>query len=493
MTLKGQLAEILTNLVDGRYEDVLKQELSHDGAGKSKEFADFNNELKSYASALTRNRELVQQLLPNIFAMMSQLSVVDIKLGLESTQIQEYVNNLNKISKTLKEEFINITTSQLQNYDAIVKASELLKIGSETALKLDESMVDEKRMIEEIQVTLTDLGKNSNEMGKEVDELISLTQKISSKISGIKSVADHTTLLALNASVEAARAGVAGKGFSVIASEVRSLSESTKKLLNELNALLADVSKSSDNSKNGLNLTLNGIERIDGMTKNLLEGTIVNNKSTSDVSKNIQETYNFMQRVSSGTEDTTSIIENSNERINEIFGAAENLQSIAGDISDAASSFKIMLEEVGSKTMLIAGKIMQTRQLGISNADFIGIITTAVSAHKAWIDTAKKMVNSMKVLPIQTDEHKCAFGCYFYSLNPLNSNIRKLWAEIEGTHHSLHSKGADIIKEVHDKNQAAAVRHLNEAIEYSESITKLFEQVIQEVKAIGKCSVFKKS
>lgn len=459
--------------------------------GTHEEFENFNRALKNYANALERNRDMVRELLPYVFSTIASLSVFDVKLDLQSSTIQEFVNNLMRISNGFKNEFTDITHSQQNNLDSIVKASDLLSVGADTAKKLDQSMIEEKHMIENIQLTLNDLSQKSKEMGGEVDELISLISTITDTIGGIKNIADHITLVALNASVEAARAGEAGKGFSVIASEVRTLSENTKNLLNKLNGLLDKVADSSDNSKAALDLTFEGISKISDMSKTLLTSTITNNDYTAEVSHNIGETYDFMQSVSAGTRKTADAIEKSTGEVDHIISITQDLAGVADEIAAVSKSFQEMMDGSGEMMTSLSGKIMQTRQLGISNDEFIEIIEKAIVAHRGWVKTASDMADEMHVLPLQTNEHKCGFGYYYYSMTPVAPQILSIWREIEPIHHSLHNLGHSIIDSIRADDQFSAGKHVRLAVDYSEQIIHLFEKIINETKNMGRVSIFK--
>ncbi len=487
---KQQLAAVLADLLNGNYEHMLISALTTEDETDKNDVQNFNTEFKAFTNSINRNRDMVRQLLPEIFNVISTLASVDISLQIESDNISRQMSNLNVVSKRFKDEFKQIESAQKENAGLVSKASEQLKQGSDDILKIDADLNTGKTMIDDIQVTLHELTSKSADMSGEVDTLINLTKKIGSTIGGIKTIADQTTLLALNASVEAARAGQAGKGFAVVAQEIRSLSDNTKKLLDTLNGLLDKVKTSSDNSKDSIQATSGSISAIDKKAALLKDNMEMNNKATQNVKANIRDIYDFIQSVSNLTSQTTQIIEAGSSRVEEIYTVVQDVSAVSQEIGKVRDTFDTIMSTSGKKITTLSGSIMQTRQMGISNQGFIEIIQKAIMAHQKWVQTAKDIVRTMKLSPLQSDEHKCAFGYYYYSMTPANLEVGRIWRDVERIHHDLHSKGPKIIAAVMKNDRRMAEDYLNEAVQNSQIIVGMFENIIQLTKNLGQTSVF---
>lgn len=156
--------------------------------------------------------------------------------------------------KSLKRhyEILNLSTILLESLNDISKASSLISSGIEVAVYSNDKILSEVQ-------EAADNAKNTDEV-----------------LSFVKNVASQTNLLGLNAAIEASRAGEHGRGFSVVAKEIRKLSNSSSHSINEINNTLTKIEKSVNNISESINSTtdtfktqLSQIQQMDAAINNL--------------------------------------------------------------------------------------------------------------------------------------------------------------------------------------------------------------------------------
>lgn len=121
---------------------------------------------------------------------------------------------------------------------------------------LEEGLTEISATIEELAASATNIHENEQLLNKNINEITGLSQEINEVSTFIKEIADETKMLGLNAAIEAARASDAGRGFGVVAEEIRKLSEQSKSTVPKIKKLtdeiIEKVNESSEKSKGSL-------------------------------------------------------------------------------------------------------------------------------------------------------------------------------------------------------------------------------------------------
>ncbi|MBK5911168.1 hypothetical protein CCR85_06640 [Rhodothalassium salexigens] len=209
---------------------------------------------------------------------------------------------------------------------AAEQAAANMQMVASAAEELSASVREVTSQTNQSSTAAKDAVARSDKAGEDVRRLAENANRIGEVVNLINDIAEQTNLLALNATIEAARAGEAGKGFAVVASEVKSLANQTGKATQEIAEQISTMQDATNKAVSAIESIQSIIQDIDGTAVSIASAVEEQDSSTQEISRNVSE-------VAKGSQDITKNIGAVSESANQTGAAATQVLTSAKDMS----------------------------------------------------------------------------------------------------------------------------------------------------------------
>lgn len=306
------------------------------------------------------------------------------------------------------------------------------------------------------------LGETVRDASEKVQELGLSSRKIGEITHVINSIAEQTNLLALNAAIEAARAGEHGRGFAVVADEVRSLAESTTQATREIASMIETVQNETAAMIETMKV---GVERTD--------------KSIHSAKQSGQTFDHIRDEIGNVTQLIDEIAKASQSQNQETHEIAERIIQVNDYAQGNQHQANISIDVISQMNQVIGTQLQTIQQFSIPHMDLL----IAKSDHVMWKKRLTEML--MGKLKMRDGEvanhHQCRFGKWYYQAGQKAFADNPYFQQIEAPHKLIHETAKAVVNLYNRGELKAAQKKLIALNQPTEQVLALLDKLYQNL------------
>ncbi|SHO57076.1 methyl-accepting chemotaxis protein [Vibrio quintilis] len=281
--------------------------------------ADGDNELSLLERSVNMLLEQLQNLIKNAVRNVSELNR-------ENTDLNQLIQKTGEISHSQVHHLDVLFESFEQINQAVKEISTNAQNTSSQSEDAKNAAASGMSLVDQNQGMNTELSRHFQSATDKIESLAEDTEQITSVLDVIRGIADQTNLLALNAAIEAARAGEQGRGFAVVADEVRTLAkrtqDSTEDIQSMISRLIQGVQETQQAMQAGSGLMGESVQMADTM-----------HNAFQEIQQLVSVVQDMNIQIAAATEEQSSVIEDVNGRMHDLKAQTDESKNISDNVS----------------------------------------------------------------------------------------------------------------------------------------------------------------
>ncbi len=438
------MADVATHIADGDLTVNIEAKSHRDVLGTA--FARMSGNLEQIVRDLTDNTT-------QLVSAASEIASASEQMSAGATQQTGQANQAATAVEEMTATIVQSSKNSSEASDLARSASDSANEGTGIVSQTIEGMNRISSVVSSSADTIQKLAKSADQIG----DIISV----------IDDIADQTNLLALNAAIEAARAGEQGRGFAVVADEVRKLAERTGKATGEI----AEMIKGIQSETNG---AVSSMEQGLGEVNSGRELADKAGNSLSDILQKSQSVMDMIQQIATAAEEQSAASEEISKNVANI--AAVTKQTAAGAEQSASAA-----EQLNRQAENLRGMVGKFKVRGGN----LGIIDLAKTDHMHYVKNLEDVLENRKDAGRwkEVDHRNCRFGKWYISEGIKEYGEMPAFKAVDDPHRKVHDYANQAIKAYQSGDRDRAEKLMNQSVQASHDVIEDLDKLKNELLA----------
>jgi ABC-type transporter Mla subunit MlaD len=385
-----------------------------------------------------------------------------------------------------RDQTAQVVTAMQEMTSTVQQVSENSNSAAAASQKAAETAREGGKVVEETLARMRAIAGSVGETAKKVEALGKQSDQIGRIIGVIDDIADQTNLLALNAAIEAARAGEQGRGFAVVADEVRKLAERTSTATKEITGMIRSIQAETKSAVTAMQAGTKEVEQGVELTTQAgssLHDIIQMSEQVGDMVTHIAtaatEQAAATEQINGSIDQIAKITETSAAGAQQTTNALQDLSALAVNLQRLVGQFRLAADDSG-------GRHHQTSQVDNSVGASVDFARVKM-AHRSWRLKLRGFLDGREDLdPKKLASHKdCELGKWIYSEGQRKYSHLHDLDTLEKTHQAMHAMVRQVVELKHAGKVKEAEQGFTNVANAAEEVVVLLENVERAVTQPG--------